>query len=343
MSENKEVELILGRLCPSIGLLGFVLNLFILLVFSTRQFRTASILYDYLRMEAMFICVNMLLTTLKPIYYCHLCLTSHTLLAEVYFVYFNIYAAGCLEMSAIICRNLAALICLLLISNWAQSVLNFFKNQLIIMSLVVSFSCAIYSYTLFEYRIVKSGRNETNNNSEFWLAERTDFGQSKAKGYWEISATIVRDCVNLFVLVSVNILILVQLKINLSKKRKMLSSSGGRSVITEAIAVVVVSTSTTTTTLRNIQRKENLQTVMLLLTCFNYLIGRLPLLYLFVKRNLFVDTSLFGIYAILVAYVSYSLNFWLYYFSNQKFKSRIKFFAEKFLGFLFLKKSIKTQ
>jgi hypothetical protein len=334
MAEITEVELILGRVCPAVGLVGFIFNLLVFLIFSTQNFRE-PILYKYLKLEAMFICFDMFITMFKPIYYCDSCEISRTMASQIYFVYFNIYCASFLEMSAIICRNFSALICLLLISNRFKKLSNFLTKKsffkFIILGIVLV-SCIIYSYSLFEYQIIEiiGLANETR-----MYAAKTDFGKGNLKADLEIGATIVRDCVNLFILVVVNILIIVQLKINLKKKRKILLKNGNE--LTKSVAideVQSVSTVNGNEILKNIQRKENLQTLMVILTCVNYLCGRLPLLYIFIKRNIFEDRSNVGIYAILVAYISYTINFSLYYFSNYKFKFTVNSYIKKLL-FLF--------
>lgn len=229
------------------------------------------------------------------------------------------------------CRNISTLICLILISNglqqasrsrFTQFILDN-KTYIILLPLIIAFSCALYSYELFENSIV-NGISWTNQ-SIYWIVN-TQFGNSETKRRLEIAATILRDCVNLVVLVILNILIIYRLRVSLRHKKKMVqSTTATRSVREESIQTAGNQQSARkgTNALKDIERKETIQTLMITLTCLNYVIGRLPLLYIFIKRNLFTDTSDFGIYAILVAYISYSLNFLFYYFSNYRFRGYI--------------------
>lgn len=240
-------------------------------------------------------------------------------------------------MCALMCRNVSALVCLLLIWNSKQqgsrsSITRLIldnKTANIVLLCIMLVSCALYSYQLFEYQIVTviNDRNETR-----WDIYQTKFGDSTLKNRFEIAATILRDCVNLLILVVLNFLIIYKLRLNLRKKKVIIklginefaSRSAGYSQNGPRQG-------TADEKLRSIRRKEKRQTVMVILTCSNYLLGRLPLLYLFVKRNLFIDTSNFGIYAILIAYLSYTANFLFYYVSNYRFRSSInKYFKNIF-------------
>lgn len=265
------------------------------------------------------------------------------------------------------CRNMAALVCLLLISSSQAKAARSFVTKIlleqrtvrIIVPAIVVFSMALYSYQLFQYRIVHVP-DYYNVNETRWDIYQTAFGDSVHKSRLEIAATILRDCVNLLILVILNCLIVFRLKLNLRNKKRIImlgineaasrsaavnddgftQMQGSKRVIVARTSVAGgagggggASTSTAEDALRNIKRKENRQTLMVLLTCFNYLIGRLPLLYLFVKRNLFVDYSNFGIYAILIAYVSYMTNFIFYYASNNRFRSSVNFHFKKAFSF----------
>lgn len=78
-----EVELVLGRLCPLIGLIGLVLNSLVVFIFSTRGF-LEPVLYKYLQLEAVFICFDLAITVLKPVYYCSTCPITKQLFAQIY-------------------------------------------------------------------------------------------------------------------------------------------------------------------------------------------------------------------------------------------------------------------
>lgn len=289
-------------------------------------------------------------------------------------------------MCALMCRNISALICLFLISSSKQKssrtlvirLLLEQKTVKFLVTVIILFSMALYSYQLFQYRIVHVLEHESNNNytnlssissqrNELskWDIYQTDFGNSEHKARFEIAATILRDCVNLLILVILNALIIYKLKVNLKRKKRIIKLGQAHETMTvdgltnmggglKRVTVVSTTTpgvmcggnnnvgsgsgngnlnSTAEGAIRAIKRKENRQTVMVLLTCLNYLIGRIPLLYLFIKRNLFTDYSNFGIYAILIAYVSYTANFVFYYASNHRFRNLINLKLKKAFSF----------
>lgn len=79
-----EVELVLGRLCPIVGLIGLLFNMIVVVVFSTRSFKE-PILYKYLQIEAVLICFDLTITVFKPIYYCSTCgILTNLLVVQIY-------------------------------------------------------------------------------------------------------------------------------------------------------------------------------------------------------------------------------------------------------------------
>lgn len=274
-------------------------------------------------------------------------------------------------MCALMCRNVSALICLLLISSSKQKtsrsritrlLLEHHTVKFIVLAIVI-FSMGLYSFQLAQYKIVYVlvdffNKNSTDMRWDIWL---TDFGWTVHTHRFEVAASILRDCVNLLVLIVLNSLIVYKLKKSLRRKKKIIklgavNEAMSRSVKDEGFSqmatskriVVVASTagaggggggggggvgSMADETIRSIKRKENRQTLMMLLTCLNYLVGRIPLLYLFIKRNLFEDNSNFGIYAILIAYVSYTANFLFYYVSNNRFRLSVNLYLKRAFSF----------
>lgn len=80
---DPEVELVLGRLCPIVGLIGLILNFLVVLIFSTSNFKE-QVLYKYLKYEAVFICLDLLITVFKPMFYCSTCPVADQMPAQIY-------------------------------------------------------------------------------------------------------------------------------------------------------------------------------------------------------------------------------------------------------------------
>ncbi|RMZ93735.1 hypothetical protein BpHYR1_042234 [Brachionus plicatilis] len=66
-------------------------------------------------MESLSVLCDLLITSLKPIYYCRTCKVSKTFFAQTYYIAFIVYGASIFELSAIINRIISTFCCLMLL------------------------------------------------------------------------------------------------------------------------------------------------------------------------------------------------------------------------------------
>lgn len=318
-------------LCPLVGLIGLILNLISLLVMISFK----EPLYFYLRLELMFIIVDELITVFKPVYYCRSCGSiSGTFFANFYFYVFNVYMASVLELGALLSRNTSSLICFLLLSKRLHPLRFVLKRSscLLIASIIIFFSFIVYIYQLFEYKVtrvvVRSSSNSSTSNLIYQI-EKTSFASTPTKVWLELVVMSFRDAVNVLVLFVFNVSIIVLSRQNLEEQKNELSATSQHRVSRFERYLEYCNN---TAMIRRHARKENKQNFMMILTCLNCLIGRLPILFFFLKRNITSINDRNSKFAALMVYSSYVLYFFLYYHSSYKFRKMFNNYFRRFVG-----------
>lgn len=224
VSVDEKNEIVFTYLCPSLGVLGLVLNLICFFVFSSAEFK--ELFYKYLKMESFSILVDLFVTSLKPIYYCRTCQVSKSNFSQIFFIYFAVYLASILELTAIINRNISALTCYLFLKNDNFSKLKLFCEYFcykLVFIFIFLISGVLFCYQTFAYEIVKCFAYDDSTESylEFYIVVKTKFFYSEYKSILEIFAIVFRDGINLIILIILNILIFNQFRTSLSKKRNL--------------------------------------------------------------------------------------------------------------------------
>lgn len=323
---------------PIVSAIGFILNLLNFLVFSSSSLK--ELLYKYLKMESLNILLDLLISSFKPIYDCKTCKISQTYIAQIYFIGLIDFGSSVLELSASFNRIISTFCCLMLIKNKlkkfrALSIFNYYKAINVIIFLTSSF---IFLYKIFLLDIVHevSIEPESNKIRKKFFLKPSKFSATILKPILEMSTFFLRDCFNLTISIILNIFILNNLKINLSKKiilSKSIRSNvesvmeSGKSHDKEFQKSVNV----------NIKKCEKKQTIMMVISCFVYIIGRVPF-FIFVVISYFYKiekSQTFLKIAVLCLYISYTLNFFLYYLSNKRYKKQLKKIFSNFSNFIF--------
>lgn len=205
----------------------------------------------------------------------------------------------------------------------------------VICPVIVIFSMALYIYQLLEYKITRveifsdTKQNNTTLINYNYQVDKTEFGQSRAKEYIEITVMLFRDAFNLFIMLLVNIMIIVLTKMSMDEKKNLLNYTNRlRANYFERYLEYCNNTAM----IRRLANKENKQIAMMILTCFNSIIGRLPILFFFVKKNITSINDSNSKFGALMVYISYSVYFFLYYQSNYKFRRLFKLYLSRMLG-----------
>lgn len=323
---------------PPITCLAFIFCSLCIFFFSRGTFKHK--LYKYLKYEAVFITVDLAIKCISPIYYCQdTCDLHHSLFSCSFLVYFCIYASSICEMSALICNILSAFYCYLLISertlhSQRSSFLIKFSHRIII-SFVVVFSAALYSYQLFQFDI----RQDSEHGG--YTVTISDFYYSQLNVGLEIFANILRDGVNLVILLVINTMLILQIRSNVRRKSSILPRSVENTCHRRQTQVSSTSLTVATPTSPPVIRPPSISmsfkvinekkiTKLIVINCFNSVLGRLPIMLYFVLRNLSNNSTLIEVVAasaFLFVYLSYLAKFFVFYVINKKFRDSVKEFA----------------
>jgi hypothetical protein len=224
-------------LCPIFGSIGFLLCSISIFIFSQEEFKEK--LYSYLRMECLFMGLNLLTQAFRPIVFCDFyCTISKSLPACALFIYGLVYLVGIYEMCTLFFSFNSALhvYCLINSNNRLLSrILDIQPSYKTATLLILAFGLGLYSFVLFQYEIVyvdarsllssfnvsASESNETQNR--IYRVKMTEFYFSNVRAYIEIAAMIVRDGVGITLNISINILLFASFRRNIQTKSKLLN------------------------------------------------------------------------------------------------------------------------
>ena len=320
---------------PLISIIGFILSILCFLIFSNKDFKET--LYKYLQVESLLISINLFIQTFRPVYFYNESYFSKSLFSQAYSFYILYYFVSSLEMASFILHIMSSLDFFLLISNLTQK-LSFYKklNYKIVSIIICLFSILIYIYILFIKEIRShdvlfiNAENEIISYSIIYLSYDTEFSKSIWKKVIEIAVVVLRDGILLLTLVILNIVIYLHVRKSIMKKKKMLKQKdkdNGTMIKTEAsIDDVSVSNNQTNGKKSNSERKSSRAqyklTIMVIIGSLNCILGRLPILTDFIVQNIIGwndQVKLLNMYACLAVYVSYSINFFLYMYTNKRF------------------------
>ena len=318
VQENiEQYDIFFDVICPSAAVFCLALNLISLKAFSNSTIFKEEI-YNYFRMETLFICINLFMASLRPIYYDIYSEVSKSYFAQILIIYFLIYVTSLLEMSATLTQIAACLKYYLMIT---KADLNFFDNlsYKIVTLVIFLFSSLIYVYQCFQFDIVVHYLTINNVTKTYYAMETNNFFESDLRKSIEIAAFVIRDGINSIILIIMNILIYISIKKYAKKKHSLFAKKFSSENSTQH----ATSNMESTETLKKISVKVG---VMVLMTCLNCLFGRTPILFSYLYRN--VSNDAYALYlvdrlAVLAVHLSYGLYFFIYLFTNNKFKSLV--------------------
>ena len=325
-------NVIFTYILPIVSSVGFFLSVLCFIVFSNSIFKER--LYTYIKIETVFCSLYLLIQAIRPIHSCNECGLSTLLISQIYYVYFAIYMVSICEFSAFAFQIFAAINCYqLIISVKSESKMNCKMPFKLICFLTIFLSCLLFSFQLIEYEIV--GIHVGNSSLPIiYSTNCTRFWSSDIRKIWEMTAIIIRDIIGMICLVTVNLILFINVNVAIKRKYCFLSSNSIKPVQFLSVAnyaksigdVTMVKIRPGDTRLRNTKNCNIRMILMVLLTCLNCLLGRLPISFYFLLRNtnLFEEHDSVGQhfiqYCVTFISLSYSLNFALFYFSNRKFK-----------------------
>nr|QVK45835.1 G protein-coupled receptor [Proales similis] len=323
--------------CLVIGSLGFVFNLICYLVLLAGNFKET--IYKYLRVEALLIAVNLFNSSLRIVYYYRRNLPSLEWLILAHKIYCLTYAASFLEMTAFLSHILSALDFYLLVSNYKQrsKVFQCIEHYRTICSFILISSALAYLFQCFEYEIQAAPISDQDSSL---LIVTTDFHQSRVKIVIEIVVALVRDGLNLIILIVLNALIYFKVSRSISRKEQILATSNTRENATISQSPTVEEAGNHHRVMRQVQRARQKTTLMVILSSFNFLCGRIPILLVFILRNFYKTAFVRTLdkIAVIAVNLSYALNFFFLFSSNKRFRKCFGRNMRQIKSFLVLRK-----
>jgi hypothetical protein len=290
--------------CPIISLNGLVLSLFCLSVLMNSEFKQNF--YNFLKIEIFFITLNFIIGTLKPLFHCYYSPTRGKYYSVIYFIYFINYLSSVLEQSVYLCNILSTVEFYLLISNKQQSKFNILKmiNSKLIGLFVFISSLILFLYQTFEfdirsYKIYQPPFYNLSSTTDFFTIEKSKFSFTNFFRVNKIAGFVMRDFINLLILIFLNILIYLNIRKSIRRKLEIQSN---------------VSTSA-----KNV---DNSLKLMVFLGSLNNIIGRIPIAIWSILDSVYSyeKTHLLLKIAVLFVNLSFSFHFILYFITNKLFR-----------------------
>jgi hypothetical protein len=309
---------------PILALIGLILSLIMIYVFSNKQFKQCS--YKYLKMQSIFFALNCIIICIQPVKYCdNYCddKIKNNYFVKIYFIIFRIYIGSICEFVALYSSCLSGLSCCILVFNCqsiAKKLLEFLDHYCLVSILITFLAALNHLYQLFEYEFPLF---DDNNYNEL---KRSNFTQTNLFINLEKSGSIIRDILGILLLFIINLILLYKIKIIMISKLSLLTNNNNNKISTtesmnNSLNIISNNVRSSLPLTRNkFEQTKRKQTINILTTCFICLIGRLPIAVVFlIKDPNYDDKFLFGIATMLVE-TSYVFNFIYFLFFNQKFR-----------------------
>jgi hypothetical protein len=289
---------------PIIDIIGVILSITGLAILQNVQFKEN--VYKYLKVETLFICINLIISSLRPMYHCETVSTYKTKLIVIFQSYFRGYFGSCLEEAAFLCNLIATFQFYLMVANVKSSKFKRFArfNYKIVCFIVFLFSCVLFLYQIFEFKIVS---HMNNDNKTIYTTESINIEYHYLFNINRIVAFSIRDFLNPFISIILNILIYLKVR-RVIKRKKTLQKNK-------------------TTNMKNV---DNSLKLMIFFGSLNNIVGRVPIALWYIL-DIFYNyekTHLVLKFAVLAVDLSYAFHFILYYVTN-------KLFRQIFVNYLF--------
>lgn len=301
-------EIINNTLCDEWGFKGLLLNNFINIFVSTPICFIGLILcltsvyilsreefkekfFVYLKIECVLMAVNLFIKpfdNLSSLYFCSCdyCPFWSRVFTDVSFAYFCTFLSSPIEATALVSDIFAAMSCLLMITQCRCKFATFLNNLNPYIAILVTFM--LFSI-LFSYQIFTS---VYTFHSDFITLNVV---------YFDLITFSIRDGFCLAVLLLLNCYIGWKVKSSFRKKMDLVDISAQEKT----------------------KRSRHKMTFMVLADCANSMIGRIPILFSFIIRNVNKDLNYLDVLitiCCIAVYISYLLKFFIFLKFNRRFR-----------------------
>lgn len=298
---------------PAIGVIGSLLNILCIWVFSNKKFSTNNsrcFIFKYLLVKSTYDCLILLLNALKPVFNCYECSFNSLYIVKMFEFFFYKYFLYVCTLCSIVFELVAQLDRLVAIS--VSQPKNWMLPYRIVTIALIAIISTFYSFKLFEYNIEATEYED----EKLYNLYKSSFSITNTFRLFNLIQSFIRDffCVILLLLLDIFILIVFR-RLMWNKKQIML---GGQ---TANINHNQASTSNNipNSIANKVDSAENKTTIMILIIGIMTFIGRFPIFLNYLPLNFhwkqciqFTSESLF--------LVNISINFFVYIFFNRNFK-----------------------
>lgn len=208
MSSALTIEIFNIYINPITSVIGsfFCLSMYFLLKSSV----FSQSFFFHLRVESLFMFLNLMIVVFQPISLADRSYIAYTYFAVVYHKYFIIYGRSICEMVVIFSNILSGISCYVFIRNlkfnFVAEVLRKKASLYFTLSLV-SLSCAIFAYQLFEYQVQQLDNDNINSTPVKWHMVQLEY---RYYSYFGLIAMLIRDGLGMFLLITMNVILLIK-------------------------------------------------------------------------------------------------------------------------------------
>ena len=334
--------------CSIVSMVGFILTTLSYMVFNSTYFRKVDKekfknyeLYFYLRIESIFICLNLFFQILRIIFFNKA--LQHEYISIIFELYLLDYFAGVLEMSAIIYHILSTFNFYIIVSNLNNKCCSIKcckmsgHNRLACL-IVFFFSCIQFIYKIIGKNVEKNCNNSTRCIYEI---ENNQFGISDTFKIWEIIAFLIRDFCVLISLIVLNILIYIKVNKSIKYKKSILELSFSIETSSNMLEHKPIDQTNPRKSLVRLEKAKISTSIMVICSCLNNALGKIPICIFYLLKNTIIKEKdkdkrdalyLFQIFAIFFVYLNYCGCFFIYYFSNKSFKLVLRQYFKPFFS-----------
>lgn len=326
----------------SIGFIGIILNIICFIVFSNEAFqypkRIKCKMFKYLLVKSIFDGLILFFKALIPVFKCEECLMNTTYVFNIFDLVINKYFMFVCTLCSIFFDLAAQFDRLITISKMFQC-FNKISYKMVITS-IISLISMFYTFKLLEYNIKNfEGDNsidynlvdiiQTNNTSQsintksaitFYYLFKSDFSSTRMFKHLEMAHSIIRDFLCVLFLLTVDILILIEFRLIMKNKKKILSRKNDVEI---SMQTNMSSNSNCTNSGFSIEYAENRTTLMTLTMGLTTLFGRLPIFINYLPINSFQLKSCYQTISETLFLTNITLSFFIYFFFNKTFKGVI--------------------
>ena len=298
---------------PVLSFVGIVANLFNTIVFSQilKHTKFDGQMFKYLLFKSISDLLQFIFQILSPLYFCPECVNSRSYMSIVWYIGVYYYGEGVVELTSSWMEVLATFDCYCTI----KGTLLFIKTEIfsnIIITIIHIYSSVFYIFWIFRFEIENTAPNGTSPNYNF---KETVFYETVFAKVLKYLHTTQRDFLVFISLSILNILILLELKRVIKRKRIVLNLERALKLTMGKLTII-----------KNAETAQKNQQIMICLSGLNYSIGHLGIVLYYLPHNgseqqfwdCFYDVNL------IFFYISYINNIFLYYMFNKHFKRLTK-------------------